>query len=622
MEKNSPTIGIVNVFVLLAAGIASLALALYDGTFAGQIVAVFFAAGFLTAVVGLIQMRLEEKERLERLDFDEMNKTSKSSSLFTGAEEEVLQAKQSRLTFEKYFIPGFAILLIISLGAASYLLMQWLRDAAITPPRDPMVALSLFATVAIILFVLGKYAANLSKLQGLRLLRPAASYLVLGFYLCTAVAISIGWAWSGGAKADMWLAKALTALLAVISAELVVNLILEIYRPRHRKQAARLVYESRLVGLLGQPEGLFTTASQALDYQFGFKVSETGFYLFMQRNLARIVLLQMAVLLISTSIVFISPGEQGLIERFGRATSDNNILDPGPHLKLPWPIDQVYRFRTQEIQSFNVGFQTDEKEEHNKGPILWTVKHYKEEFNLLVASREQTQSSTNLSERSAPADLLTVSIPVQFLIQDLRAWAYQHTDAARLLEKAATREVILYLVGVDIFDIMSHGRTKAAEDLRGLIQKRADDLHLGVKILFVGLQDIHPPVKVAASFEAVVGSKQDNEAKLRISEGYASRTVALAKAEADKKEREAESYSIRKIAGSAAQAKQFESQLLAYQAAPEVYAQRAYLQSFARGSTNSRKYIITATNSQETVILNLEDKIRQDILDIPLPSKR
>ncbi len=615
--------GIVNILVLLVAGVASLGLALYDGTFAGQVAAVFFAAGFLTAVVGFLQMRLEERERLEKLDFDEMNKSSKSASLFTGAEEEVLQAKQSRVSFEKYFVPAFAVFLIVALGFASFSMMQWLRQATITPPRDPMVALSLFATVGIILFVLGKYAANLSNLQGLRLLRPAASYLVLGFYLCTAIAISIGWAWGGGAKADMWLAKGLTVLLGVIAAELVINLILELYRPRHRKQAARLVYESRLVGLLGQPEGLFTTASQALDYQFGFKVSETGVYLFIQRNLARIIFLQLAVLMISTSIVFIAPGEQGLIERFGRATSDDNILNPGPHLKMPWPVDQVHRFRTHEIQSFNVGFQTDEKGEEMHGPILWTVKHYKEEFNLLVASREQVQTaSTNLSERAAPADLLSVSIPVQFMIQDLRAWAYQHTDAAKLLEKAATREVILYLVGVDIFDIMGRGRTKAAEDLIGLIQKRADELKLGVKILFVGLQDMHPPVKVAPSFEAVIGSRQENEAKLRLSEGYASRTVALARAEADKKEREAESYAIRKVAGAAAQAKQFESQLLAYHAAPEVYSQRAYLQSFARGSTNSRKYVITATNSQETVILNLEDKIRQDILDIPLPSAK
>ena len=48
--------------------------------------------------------------------------------------------------------------------------------------------------------------------------------------------------------------------------------------------AARVLYESRLVGLLGQPESLFTTAAHALDYQFGFKVSDTWFFQFLQKE--------------------------------------------------------------------------------------------------------------------------------------------------------------------------------------------------------------------------------------------------------------------------------------------------------------------------------------------------
>ena len=48
----------------------------------------------------------------------------------------------------------------------------------------------------------------------------------------------------------------------------------------------RALYDSRLVGVLAQPEGLVATAAQTLDYQFGFKVSETWFYQFLQRSIA------------------------------------------------------------------------------------------------------------------------------------------------------------------------------------------------------------------------------------------------------------------------------------------------------------------------------------------------
>ncbi len=620
MERNTQKIGLLNLLLLFTAAGITLALALYSGTLSGQVGTAIFGIGFLIASVSFFQMRLEERERLERFDFDELKKNKSAESLFTGAEEETLPAYQSRLQFDKYFVPGFALVVLILEALACGLLWNWLKNVTVTAPKEPTIALALFSTLAIILFVLGKYAANLAKFQGQQLLRPGSSFLVLGFYLGAAMAIGIGSVWSGATHADLYLARALCVLLGLIAVETLVNLVLELYRPRVKGQPSRLVYESRLVGLLGQPEGIFSTAAQALDYQFGFKVSETWFYQFLQKAIAWILLLQIGVLVASTMVVFIGPGEQGLIERFGKPMAGGNILEPGPHIKLPWPIDTIHRFRTQAIQSFNIGFANEEKE--TTEVILWTVKHYKEEFNLLVASKENSQSLTNGTERSAPADLLTISIPVQFQIKDLLAWEYKHTDASKLLEKIATREVVRFLVGADIFELMSSGRGSAAEELKRLIQERSDEYELGVNIIFVGLQDIHPPVKVAAKFEEVVGARQESEARLRIAEGYSARVVTLAKAEADKKIHEAEAYRARKIASAAAQGKQFVNQVLAYQASPEVYLQRSYLQAFSRGSANSRKYIVTATNTQDVVILNLEDKIRSDILDIPMPSVR
>ena len=64
-----------------------------------------------------------------------------------------------------------------------------------------------------------------------------------------------------------------------------------------------------------------------------------------------------------------------------------------------------------------------------------------------------------------------------------------------------------------------------------------------------------------------------------------------------------------------AQAALFTNQLPAYLAAPSVYAERAYLDTFARSVTNARVYVLLATNTQDVIILDLEDKIRKDILD-------
>src|SRR5207245_10573257 len=114
-------------------------------------------------------------------------------------------------------------------------------------------------------------------------------------------------------------------LLAVENA---VVLVLEIYRPRIKGKVARVLYESRLVGLLSHPEGIFTTAAHVLDYQFGFKVSETWFYRFLQKAFLWLLLAQLGILLLSTSLVFIESGQQALLERF---RPPRYPLGPAPH---------------------------------------------------------------------------------------------------------------------------------------------------------------------------------------------------------------------------------------------------------------------------------------------------
>lgn len=616
MDKTHHKIGLINWVALLLATIVAVALAHFTNSASALAAAFIFGTGFLISIVSYFQMRLEERERLEKLEFDELVKSKSSESLFA-TQADTFAAKRSREQFERFFIPGIAVLLV--LAQAFVIWWQWRNLHTLIPlveTRTP-IAVSIFGLFALVLFLFGKYSASLAKLEKQRLLRPTASYLLLSAYLCAASALAIGLVtWGGIANADAIAARVFLVLLGIIGLELVVSLILEMYRPRVRGKAERLVYESRVVGLLGQPEGVFSTAAHALDYQFGFKVSETWFYRFLQKALAWIIVAQVVILLFSTCFVFVGIGEQGLLERFGRLVSEKP-LEPGLHFKLPWPIDDVKRISTREVQSFNIGFVPDPNLEKEK-TVLWTRPHYKEEFNLLVASSEQI--STNKSgQQSVPANLLTVSIPVQYQVSDVKAWAYNHSDAGRLLEDLATREVVQYLVGVDLIEIMSSGRLEAARELRHRIQTRADELQLGVNVLFVGLQDIHPPVKVAEAFEQVVGATQEKEAAILKANGYAAQLLPQAEAEAQKKKSAAESYSLNLVAEAQARGAQFTNQITAFAAAPTVYPQRLFLETFARAATNVRKYVIAPTNTDDVFQLNLEDKIRPDLLDIDVP---
>ena len=426
MERNNQRIGAVNWFVLMLVGVVGAVVANYASSGVGAVGAAFLALGFLVALVSYFQMRLEDRERLEQLEYEEIKKSRGSSTLFEEAGADTFPARRSREQFERYLVPAFTALVFLLQAAAVWWFWKWLRQAPAPRLDRAPIAMALYALFALILFLLGKYSSGLARLEGNRLLRPGAGYLVLGAFICFLSAATGAAAFFGFGKVDLYAAYGLTAVLGLTAIETLVGLVLEIYRPRVKGQVARLLYESRLIGLLGQPGGLITTAAQALDYQFGFKVSETWLYKFLEKAFAWIILLQLGALFFSTMFVIIEPNEQGLLEQFGRPAGSRAVLEPGLHFKWPWPIDIVYRYQTRQIQSFVVGEEMDPEMDKERS-VLWTRPHARshegaaaEMPGMLVASRSP-MARTDANEKAVPANLLTVSIPVQYQITNLVA---------------------------------------------------------------------------------------------------------------------------------------------------------------------------------------------------------
>jgi modulator of FtsH protease HflK len=618
MDRNIQKNAIVNLLAAVAVFIAGFAVTVYAGSLAGETAAVFLGLGVLIAFISWFQMRLEENEQLERLEVEEMARTKDEAALFESKESELFPARRSKELFERFFVPGFAVLVFLIEAAAGYFIWRWtaITTTALLPDRA-MPALSLFAILALLLFLLGRFSATIARLENHRLLRPGSNFLLAGAYICAFTAIAIAGSKTGFPRADFWLARALCILFGVMAAEMLVTLLLEIYRPRIKGKISRPLYDSRIIGLLGQPESLFTTAAQALDYQFGFKVSETWFYQLLEKNLSLFVLAQMIVLFLSTCVIFVDAGEQAILEHFGNPVA--TPLQPGGHLKLPWPIDKIYRYRTDEIQSLYVGY-TPETNEGNV--LLWTVAHNKEE-NFLVGNRvlqtvQNENEDTNNTVKAPPINLITISIPVQFQITNVMDWAYVNSNPTNLLEELATRAVVRYLAGRDMEDVMGTARLGAASELRDAIQTAANEHKLGAKIVFVGLQDIHPPTPAASSYEQVISAAEEKVATNELAKAYAATNIMTAEAEAFATNQMAQAAALQLETLASARAALFTNQIPEFQAAPSVYEDRVYFQTFVNATRNTRKYILFVTNTYNVYYLDLEQKIPTDLENVPV----
>ena len=677
METHNLKGGLWNLLISLGAVLGA-GIVLMTGTTTAVAVAVFLGAGVLVALVSWVHMHLANREGLEALELEEVSGNRGDEALF--AEGEVLPARRSRENFEKWGVPVVSVVvLFIQAWGVYYLSQQKLpglleaitRDAAGEKPERMMQfgSLIISALLGLILFMRGQFASNFSRIEKQRLMQPASDYVLFGAYLNFALTAMVAVSFKFP-QADYYVALALTILLGIMALENLLSMIFEIYRPRMAGRRMRLLYESRLVGLIAKPENLFTTVGKVLNYQFGFKVSETWGYQFLRKRLWVLFGVQVILLWLSTSVVVIQPSEIGKQVDVLGGSKKAKTLEPGFHLKLPWPFAQVDRFYPGQIHTFVVGLQPVE----NPSRVRMWADPVGEGYEALRQTGElyfMAGSSVSKSPRdqngtqSQLADILVASIPVHYRIrreqldegwlkfQQSRINPGGKSDAQLLLENIAYREISAYFLGSNLAQLIQNRAKNASQTVKDAIQKHADERGLGVEILFVGLGNIRPPAEspknikdTEAEREEADGPPKDDSrahlsgmpmavaAEMRFANAVKARTLLQVAKESELVEnmwreaelKQVESQKLMDISLANIQATAERDRLSgesgAYRAFPSLYRRWRYLDSFGKAVSPARKYIIAVGKHTEVEVnLDLQERLQGQMYQVT-PDKK
>ncbi|MFO1490040.1 MAG: hypothetical protein U1F87_03805 [Kiritimatiellia bacterium] len=310
---------------------------------------------FVVSVAAWVRLRMARTAAEEARDAEAARKDGTSSALFAGAEAELLPLGRARTQLERFMVPWIAPLCAVLLAVAARRIWAAM-DLPAAPGRDPLLAGAVCGGLLFGAFLISRFLLGLEKEARERLLRgPARAAGMFGAAAALASGAALG-THTGFEHADRWATLALSALQALVAAELVLNSVGSLYRSR-RSRTPNLSYESRVAGLLTRPEGLLEDLAQALEYQFGWEVSEHRLARGLVRVLVPLVLLQAAVLWLSTCLVFVDAGETALVERGGRPVP-GRTMGPGAHAKWPWPFEAVRRFPTGRLLTTHVGMTT------------------------------------------------------------------------------------------------------------------------------------------------------------------------------------------------------------------------------------------------------------------------
>ena len=406
--------------------------------------------GALVWLISLIRMRQVGLAEEEQMEWERMEAERAAGGargrLFDEDEIQAFTARNRLRILNKYITPIFSLGIALALAAIVGLSLYFKVVIVLVDKTglDMVWMMCIFAVATFIFFLFAKYAAGMSRQAEWRPLRACASFMMVNTLFAAVTVISHGVARFGiGDDFDDPCAYAMLGVMAVVAIEILINFVFDFYRPRVEGVEERPAYDSRILGILVMPTGLLKTVSATLDYQFGFRVSQTWLYRFTEQWIAPLILFDLVTLYLLSSFVVVGPEQQGVLEQRGVF---QRVLQPGFHFKLPWPVERVYRFPANEVKTLSLGHAGREAQTE---ALLWTNKHYEKEYNVMVALRE---TDKNISEKELPVNLLVATTSIRYKISDVEKWYYSSPQPEELLEAICEREQIKYLAGVDLFE--------------------------------------------------------------------------------------------------------------------------------------------------------------------------
>ena len=271
-----------------------------------------------------------------------------------------------------------------------------------------------------------------------------------------------------------------------------------------------------------------------------------------------------------SGMVKIEPYQQGAHYRLGRLQDE--ALQPGLHMTLPWPFDTVEVYDTQVVSNVTVGYLSDESTDN-----IWTESHGSEEYKLLLGGGKE---------------LVSINLRVSYRIDDLHAYLKNTAAPELLLQAAAYETVTARTISTDLATLLATDRAVFAEEFKTELIARMNEHQTGLAVVSVVLESIHPPVDVAAVYQELISAEIQAQQIVLDAEGVAAVKLADAQSAALTMVGAANVKRLESIATATGAVAEFMASVEADQAYRDEYRYYKYLQAITAAYANGRVVIV------------------------------
>lgn len=273
----------------------------------------------------------------------------------------------------------------------------------------------------------------------------------------------------------------------------------------------------------------------------------------------------LAVYLISTMLYTVDQTERAIVLRFG---DYSRTSEPGLHVKLPNPIETLYREETEIIRKDVIG-GNDTK-------------------SLMLTGDE---------------NIVDIDFTVLWRINDLANYYFEIEDPAAAVEAVAESAMREVVGKNELQKIITTDRLAITTAVRDLMQETLDEYKAGVRVVEVQLQKADAPDQggVVAAFRDVVDAAQERETSINNALAIQNTVVPQARGEAAQILQDAEAYRDRVIAEAKGEAERFNQIYTEYRKAPVVTRQRLYLETIEQVYGPAEKVILDSDSGSGVV---------------------
>ena len=293
-----------------------------------------------------------------------------------------------------------------------------------------------------------------------------------------------------------------------------------------------------------------------------------------------IVGIVLVVVFLVTGYYQVEPNETGVVLRFGRFVG---TAGSGPHLKLPFGIDKVYKVKTDYQFKEEFGFRTAR-------PGVRTT----------YAEGDFTGESDMLT---GDLNIATVTWVVQYRIKDPRAYLFNVRGVVGTIRDVSEASMRAVVGDMSFNEVIKLKRQEIELQVKEKMQELLDKYGCGIAVRLVQLQDVHPPAPVKDSFDEVNRARQEMDQAINQAYQEYNKVIYRVKGEAEQTIKEAEGRKVERINEAKGDAALFLKQLAEYRKAPQVTRQRLFLETMRKVLPRLRQVYVVDDRMQGMVPL-------------------